>query len=100
MLILKAGVFTCLWEWAFFSLFKNYELSAVTGSQEKCLKFSNEQLNEEQFSNEGFEQSDEFGDEQFNDNNASSGEFPLSDDEEFQDNIYTSEDENAVPPKP
>ena len=44
MLILKAGVFTCLWEWAFFSLFKNYELSAVTGSQEKCLKFSNEQL--------------------------------------------------------
>lgn len=28
----------------FFSLFKNYELSAVTGSQEKCLKFSNEQL--------------------------------------------------------
>ena len=29
MLILKAGVFTCLWEWAFFSLFKNYELSFV-----------------------------------------------------------------------
>lgn len=44
MLILKAGVFTCLWEWAFFSLFKNYELSAVTGSQEKCLKFSKVQF--------------------------------------------------------